>query len=97
MGLFEANHFLDFADDQGDQGGDEDDGPVHHVQVRHVEELFQEGNVEYHEDQSQGQEHGLVQALVGEETHFKEGIVDASRGEGAEQFAEDQGGEGHGP
>lgn len=38
----------------------------------------------------------MVQALVGEETHFKEGIVDASRGEGAEQFAEDQGREGHG-
>lgn len=87
---------MDFADDQGDQGTDENDGPVDHVQVRHVEQIFQEGNVEDHEDQSQGQEHGLVQALVREETHFKEGIVDASRGEGAEQFAEDQGGEDHG-
>ena len=96
MGLFEANHFLNFADYQGDQGGDKDDGPIRHVQVRHVEELFQEGNVENHEDQSQGQEHGLVQAFVREEAHFKEGVVDASRGEGAEQFAEDQGGEGHG-
>lgn len=96
MGLFEANHFLNFADYQGNQSGDENDGPVHHVQVRHVEERFQEGNVEDHEDQCQGKQHGLIQALVGEEAHFKEGIVDASRGEGAEQFAEDQGGEGHG-
>ena len=95
--MFEANHFLNFADDQGDQGGYEDDGPVHHVQVRHVEQFFKEGNVEDHEDQCQGKQHGLVQAFVREEAHFKEGIVDASRGEGAEQFAEDQGGEGHGP